>query len=549
MKKILFPIITSGAQRVRGSTFLRYLSLQWASFSSLFAKKAFRLAYRIIFISFVVLWQSWFFKHTEKVPYDFQMSGAVGGGSYILDSYRNFLVFFNQYGLFPVGTIKKIENADLHEFPRWLKRNSKSLVNEIHEAYRSGDRGKIYLLWFDSLFRKSPLEAGYRYPGFLLFTVSLIVYFLGFSFSGKTGFASACVLLIGSNGFQLFEVYGNNNIFFVPISILLLVLGLNARWIVGKVEALGIKEVLAILSSGVVIGFSRHVRGEAAVLIVPLALLFGFYLKIPINKRILCVILFLSSFIGAQKGLEYRFRSSFVTAKNYVRNHGGHPYEGNMYNYHKIWHPIFCGLGDYGEDKGYKWDDLVAYRYALPQMRRILGDPDLWKSFSPENNPAGVLSSYYTDTYYDSAKIYRMKLEDLPVYEQVLKNKVIADIKEDPVWYLTILWKRIRYYFDRTTGLDLSLFGKSMHFEFKMLGWMILISVILGLLLRDGMYLKLTLISMCLAAPGILIYSGGNIRYYSIAHIFACLYLVKSIFKYSISAALNKAGGAGHSKP
>lgn len=85
--------------------------------------------------------------------------------------------------------------------------------------------------------------------------------------------------------------------------------------------------------------------------------------------------------------------------------------------HHLIWHGIYCGLGDFGQDKGFEWRDKVAEDYA--------------ESIKP-----GVCE-------YDDGVLGLSDAE----YEVILRNKILTTICENPLWYLKILSLRIKRIF------------------------------------------------------------------------------------------------------
>jgi hypothetical protein len=75
---------------------------------------------------------------------------------------------------------------------------------------------------------------------------------------------------------------------------------------------------------------------------------------------------------------------------------------------HAVWWGIWTGLGDFDRTKGYRWRDAAAASVVT-----AAGGPRI------------------TGTYYD------------PDAEGILRQAVLRDIRQDPVWYVRILARRV----------------------------------------------------------------------------------------------------------
>ena len=96
------------------------------------------------------------------------------------------------------------------------------------------------------------------------------------------------------------------------------------------------------------------------------------------------------------------FDSKWEEAENYIIENEGYVYTGGKIPSHKFWHPVFCGLGDFGTDKGYVWDDKVAYRYALPILEQRLHQK---LHYSDRYH----LDEYYSKLFFDKRKTKQIK--------------------------------------------------------------------------------------------------------------------------------------------
>lgn len=135
----------------------------------------------------------------------------------------------------------------------------------------------------------------------------------------------------------------------------------------------------------------------------------------------------------------------------------------------------------------------------------------------------GNRSYRYNDLYWDKAKKYFKTPYEVPHYTEVIRDKVIRDITHDPLWYLNILYKRIRRVISETTPVSLRLgqWGIDL-FIHGILVFAVLVFLITA---HNWVLLKILCFSFPLSFTAIFLYSGGNTTYYSCYHLFAAAIL------------------------
>lgn len=106
---------------------------------------------------------------------------------------------------------------------------------------------------------------------------------------------------------------------------------------------------------------------------------------------------------------------------------------------HAIVHSLWCGLGDFGSDKGYEWNDRAAYKFAIDRDEILRkGERDQIEKC----RFGAVFRRYYTfglrEDYTFSDVFFAANR-----YNKIIGDKVFADISGDILWYLKILGKRI----------------------------------------------------------------------------------------------------------
>ncbi len=95
----------------------------------------------------------------------------------------------------------------------------------------------------------------------------------------------------------------------------------------------------------------------------------------------------------------------------------------------------------------------------------------------------------YRDMYLDENEKYVLKMEDIPQYREIIRDKVIHDISHDPAWYLGILIKRIGRIFSETTPVRLALTKFSINIP--MSGWLLIPTLLILIYQRRWFLVKL----------------------------------------------------------
>ena len=196
-----------------------------------------------------------------------------------------------------------------------------------------------------------------------------------------------------------------------------------------------------------------------------------------------------------------------------VRACGGIPYTGPRDSHHVVWHMLWMGLGDFDTAKKYAWGDGNAFEYAAPIMKR--------RGVLPKDHaqPGTETSNYFHDG------VYPKYIADAPDYHKILRDKIIADIRADPLWYFKILLRRTGRILVDITPARL---GFGAHWvNIPLAGWFLLPTLLVLMVARHWRYIKLIVFGMSLSALPLLMYSGGGRTYYSVyPQILAAIYAV-----------------------
>ena len=418
---------------------------------------------------------------------------------------RHFHYFHYHLNLFPVATTGD-EGDDSAEGARAIiQRQGNTLIMEREHWSRLGENLRIFLYWPNALITGSTKDPSIRPTNALFLILALLSVYVFFFYYKMPALGVFIVLLFGSSPFLLYEVYGRENYFSYMVSSILVLLGPHLSILLEKADRRWI--YILPITVGIWVGCLGNIRAEFKVVLPCFLILYLLSRQLSLVKKAVFVLLACSLFFLVDAAWKQYFDRKFSEAFTVVQRAGGIPYTGHRIPGHTLWHPIFCGLGDFDTKYGYAWDDRVAYAYALPKLNQQLGTRYTFEE--------GALS---LDQFYDEGEAYYIKLETLPEYEVVLKQKVLSDVRADPLWFLTIVVKRIYWFFYDTSPLAVSFSVLRVYLPFT--GLLVLPFFFIFWRRRRWLELNLLLFSLPLGAGSILIHAGNDTTYNSIFHLF-----------------------------
>lgn len=481
-----------------------------------------RLKSLLVGLLIILLWQG----TLAVVPKLTTSKMSLRASSGMPIEFTRFFYFYKYLDLFPMATeigpeqlqdSKAAAEAVVVEHPE-------TLVMDINHAIRAGDLGKIFLFlpsgWFGSV--KNPTVHWLTAP---LFMFSLMFLFYRFWADRKTKFGFFIVLALGSTTFMSYETYRNENIFSIPVSIALLLMGLHFNLLKLRKESL-FKVTLLALFSGVLLGVLHHVRIENVLIALSLLVLYLFNKQQRWFVNLLVTLLFVFSFWEASQRVSHYISHKFTITEEFVKKSGGNVFAGPRHMTHNFWHAIYCGLGDFDWKFNYRWDDRAAAEYAAPILYEKYG------IIVPKLINYGV-----SEEYYDQAHKYYKRPYERPEYGEVIKAKVIGDIEGHPFWYLSILILRgLRALVD-SSGVSPFL-GLLFGIPIPML-----VALIYGIRLwreRNWFLLRFIAFPLPLLGVGLLVYSGGGTFYYCFSNILAFGMIFYSYYEKSLKYKFKK---------
>ena len=508
----------------------------------LFERKWARAAVLVLGCALIPLWQHSFarnpsaldatLKHSASSGLQYRRDGAARG----VQAPVRFVYFYHYLGLYPVATELDARELDYsgEGARKLLATRGDTLLMEIGHTVRSAEPGRILLYLPDVWVRGDVRQPRVRTGHCIVFAAALVALFVGCWAVRQPLLGLQLVAFLGSNPYQLHEVYGNENVFGWMITTGVLVLALHLP-LMQRRRPHGLVLWAAPLATGLILATVRQVRPEPVAMIVSAGLCCLLVAGVRWWERLALVAALLVSFVAVSKAWERYFDRLYDRALDTVTAAGGHPYTGPREHYHMGWHNVWCGLGDFASDRGYRWNDSVAKMYARPileeKYNEIMGDVN-WHT--------GVCEGQYWD---EARKYYRMAHE-LPHYEQVVRDKVLDDVLDDPLWYLGILLRRARRILSETTPISVSWGGTRLRVPIH--GGLIFALAALLVALRGWPFLKLVAFLIPLSFPALLVYSARGMCYYSCYHVVTaavglCLLLEAGLWAYWWKRRRNRA--------
>jgi hypothetical protein len=383
----------------------------------------------------IAAWQRGFFAHREDLDTRYGVRESMG-----MNHEWRFLYFLYYTGLYPVvsmeGHVRMMGEPGYKRFSpeaarRVLAERGETLWMEWDYTIRAGDMGRALLYLPYAIWSGSAREPRLAPTHAVAFTLALIALFGAFWWVRDPVLGAASVALLGSNPFQLQVVHAQENVFGWTLTTAIFALALAVPIFWRRPGRFG--WVLAALT-GVLLATVRQIRPEPVTMFASAAAACLVFAPASWRRRLVLTAALGAAFVGAGMAWRAYFDHKFEEARAVVAAAGGTVYSGPRELHHGFWHPFWCGLGDFDDKYGYAWSDQAARHYATPIVRERYAA----RGLPPPDDRV---------------------LQWEPAYNEVLKEKVLHDIRSDPAWYLGILVRRVGRVLTWTTPVRLSFGG------------------------------------------------------------------------------------------
>lgn len=434
----------------------------------------------------------------------------------------SFFYFYKTLGLYPLtvdnfNELKKLK-IDKDSAKKYLYDNIYKLRMENGHWYRFGERARILAL-YPSFWLYGEIGKLSLLPfNTLVFIITVVFLFFALKSLYNVLIAIWGVILVVSSQFITYEALYHNNIFAIQpmlhiftISLLILFRNKQLKY-----------QIIASFLLAILIGFLSEIRGENITALLVVLLYWVLVRNIKEKKNILIVMCIICLLFVTKIGLNTYFDKVYDKTKDLVENIGGYAFNGARTDKHPLWHPLLAGLGDYGQDKGFEWNDRQIFI----------------KVANYANKPLRIVRH---NQFYDKEHIYYKRVETLDFYSDSAKKLFIKTILDDPLWYINIIIKRIKAMIIDIPPIQINLIFKSLNINFfGLLLFMMIVYFFINI--KQHIYLKeykiieffkitklevfIVLSALFISVAIILIYSGKgitNIAIYQYFIIIICL--------------------------
>lgn len=448
----------------------------------------------------IVAWQGTFRANAERLDAGYAITHTFGG------QLAEFAYFYHYLGLFPVSALEGPRPEPTPEAAQRALRERGSELR-LEQPY---DRMAVVAYLPDIHLGGDPYTPRHNAAAWLGFTVALAALYAALWSARLELFGLVLVVLIGSDPFQLHGVYVQDNVFGWVITIGLVVTAINVPLIINHRYYLtngGLAARylwLAPVLTGAVLGTFRHMRTECVTTMIAAMVAYALLSGISWHRKISLVVLLLATFIATDTAWNTYFdRMEARTMSIVTANGGDATTTRGEQRVHLFWHPMWGGLGDFDGKYGYLFWDRVISDYAAP----------------------------FLDPQSDSQARVQMRWKD--TYAAVLRDKILADVIGDPVWYATIVVKRLHRMLMENTPPRLAVGGR--WFDVPGLPLLLVpfgaVAAACYLARREWSMLRLSLFPFAIGGVAVAVTSVNGYHYYALVHLFLYALLVAWILE------------------
>ena len=220
----------------------------------------------VIFVVGIGLWQKGIDNYTLTDKYTRTDSSGL-----LKNSAEAFTYFYYYLDLYPVWTVYTPKIYSEEGARQIFTEQAESLMMDHSSYILWGEHGKTLLLLFDAYLNGSAEDITVTTFNIYFFGLSLMLLFVVFYLIRMPLLGFILVGFLGSNPYQLYEVYIRENIFSLAISVLIFLLAVNLPLLKDVIkDELKLKRYLffAAIFSGFILGTMAHIRAEALSIIL-----------------------------------------------------------------------------------------------------------------------------------------------------------------------------------------------------------------------------------------------------------------------------------------
>lgn len=317
------------------------------------------------------------------------------------------------------------------------------------------------------------------YPAIVAYITALISLWISFCWVRRYAVGAVTVLFLGSNPFQLFEVYRAESAYSWPITCALFLLAGSIPFFYRR---LNVWFALSYtLLAGILVGGLALVRPECLFLVPSVCAVLWVFSELDLRKRLGAIALHLGGVALVIASL-----SSYLENRVEIKRH--------------FWHSMYLGLGDFDQKYGHVPSDEQAYMVA-----------------------SDVASESILNT---------------SAYEPLMAKLFGMRIGGDPIWYAGILLRRTLRMLTDTTPLCVQFGSYRLAAYWSGVFWLLALGF--AIYRRKKRDIGLLLFALPMSLSSLLIYSGEGQTFYSLSHLMAATVLVSWLLETSYAQDIQR---------
>jgi len=379
-----------------------------------------------------------------------------------------------------------------------LDKHGYALRMDINGTFRMGNVMNLWLPALSAVFKGTVRDVNFIPFNAAYFILSLLVILCAFWIYGRGLMGLVLVLVLGSYQFQLYSAHMQDNIFSYMISTMIIATGLFMPLIFDVKIKSRTLYILCVLN-GAWIGIAHLMRADCLSAFLPSVLVILIYKHVDYKQKAGMVIAFFFAYYAVSSIFQSFFDYKYNEAFGIVKEKGGNTFKGHRLKNHMFWHTIWCGMHDFDEKYKHNWSDFVAEYNAKKMLKKRYGID------------VGKLTYHHKPVdYYLPSRV--------PEYDSAMRDLVFEDIGKDPVWYLDILFKRLKRIFLESIRPRIMLItGHALHIPGGVFVYILTVSLIL--FFRLWGHLKLIIFSAGSMTIPLFVTTFTNYHHYSIVHL------------------------------
>jgi len=465
-------------------------------------------------IALIVVSQSLYYLMPASISSEYRRADATGFNHWWA---QEFVYHYYYNDLFPLATRAKQKEFSEEGARVNLNEKPDSLMTEYRHWARFGESARIWLYLPYASITQSAENPQIRFTNFLFLTLVLTYLYVLFWKRRMSFLGLILVLIIGSAPFIVYETHVNNNIFGLMAAYAVLLTVLYLPLFKGNFKH---KYIVIPLVTGLLAGTIYHIRAESTAMLFSPLIIVWLNRNIKFLQSLIITAVLLCSFFLTRSMIKEHFAELKAETNQLVKDLGGTPFEGGKTLVHPLWHPLYCGLGDFDTEYGHTLHDTAVFNFVLPILRERTGEELKY--------PGNTI--YEMAEFYDEDSLYYKYVATIPGFDQIVKELFITDIKNDPLWYLGILVKRTQKFFFHLSPMGISLKDRVIPLPFH--GIIVLLFGFILFRYKKWFWLKLMFFTLPLGVSVIAVFYGWNNSYQSIFHLFSFSILAYGLVGY-----------------